>query len=143
MRLLFTSSVLLLLVLRLANAIDCSTASCVAKLGDKIFPCSSTFLGMKMGYGTLGGFFETAVRPEDEKTYYAITNAHVIAEGETSHADHAGKYIDTEICTDDGFILGKVKAYHTKYDAAFIEIAPHVRTHITATQTQRTHHNKT
>ena len=145
------SSSILLLLLRLANAtVDCSSASCVARLGmrfsqtvsdtqkahiskphtytgDKIYPCSSTFLGMKTGYGTLGGFFVSAGRPEDEKTYYAITNAHVIAEGKTSATDHAGKYIDIEICTDDGFILGLVKAVHLRYDAAFIEIAPRVQ----------------
>jgi len=38
-----------------------------------------------MGFGTLGGFFESKDMPNNERTFYAITNAHVVASGDVSY----------------------------------------------------------
>ena len=68
-----------------AALVDCASTECVVNMGDRLFPCSSTLFGIEMGFGTLGGFFESKDMPNNERTFYAITNAHVVASGDVSY----------------------------------------------------------
>jgi len=114
--------------------IDCESDECMIKAGDPILPCGNSVVQKLMpafaeGFGTLGAFFKST-RTRDQELIYAITNAHVVGEGNIQSA-----YIGTKMCrashskgfSSDGFVFGGM--FFLSFYAQTLHTYIHAHTH--------------